>query len=296
MKTAEGIYCALVTPLNRDESIDVKGTEKLTEQVLSGGTHGILALGSTGEQIALTAKAKEEYLSNLRKFVPQDIPLMVGCGATSTKLAIENCLQAQANGADSVIVTAPCFYPFGEDQLVKYYEEIAEAIDIPVYLYNISRFVGTKLTASLVGRLAADPRIQGIKESDRDEQLVQDLVEVTRFRNDFSVIQGSDRIFLKSFQWGCKAGVTVVGNVEPSLAPKLYNTWKAGRMEEAEALQAKLLEYVAVITSQGKYPQEMKVILEDMGVCSDTMTSPYMPLTGAQKETLLAQWKNLVNQ
>lgn len=296
MNAAEGIYCALVTPLNKDESIDVSGVEKLTEKVLSGGTHGILALGSTGEQIALTSRSKEDYLRNLRRFVPENIPLMVGCGATSTKLAIENCIQAQENGADCVIVTAPCFYPFGEDQLVKYYEEIAQAIQIPVYLYNISRFVGTKLTASLVGRLAADSRIQGIKESDRDETLVRDLIEVTKHRSDFSVIQGSDRIFLKSFQWGCKAGVTVVGNVEPAIAPKLYNAWKEGRVAEAEALQEKLLEYVAVITSQGKYPQEMKVILEDMGICSDSMTSPYIPLTTEQKQTLLHSWNNLTAQ
>lgn len=294
MKCAEGIYCALVTPLHSDESIDVYGTEKLTERVLSGGTHGILALGSTGEQIALTQRAKEKYLQKLRQIVPSGTPLMVGCGATSTRLAIENCRQAENCGADAVIVTAPCFYPFGEDQLVKYYEEITEAIHLPVYLYNISRFVGTKLTASLVSRLASDSRIQGIKESDLDEQLVRDLVAVTSHREDFSVIQGSDRIFLKSFHWGCKAGVTVVGNVEPSLAPRLYEAWKKGKEAEAEALQEKLLEYVAVITSQGCYPQELKVILKSMDICSETMTSPFLPMTKEQKMSLLRQWKKLV--
>lgn len=293
MNCAQGIYCALVTPLRTDESIDIAGTERLVERVLAGGVHGILALGSTGEQIALSAAAKEQYISSLRRLVPETVPLMVGCGATSTKLAIENCRQAQANGADSVIVTAPCFYPFGEDSLVKYYEEIAEAVSIPIYLYNISRYVGTKLTPSLVGRLAADHRIQGIKESDRDEKLVQELVSVTRHRDDFSVIQGSDRVFLKSFRWGCKAGVTVVGNVAPSIAPRLYNAWKNGREEEAEALQKALLDCVAVITSQGRYPQEMKVILEQQGVCDDTMTSPYIPLTKDQKRLLLEQWDEL---
>ena len=293
MRSAEGIYCALVTPLNRDESIDVAGVQKLTEKVLAGGVHGILALGSTGEQIALTAASKEQYLQNLRRFVPDSIPLMVGCGATSTKLAIENCLQAENCGADSVIITAPCFYPFGEDQLVKYYEVIAQATRLPVYLYNISRFVGTTLTAPLVARLAKDSRIQGIKESDRNEQLVQDLVAVTKHRDDFSVIQGSDRLFLKSFQWGCKAGVTVVGNVEASIAPALYDAWKQGREAVAENLQKRLLEYVAVITSQGCYPQELKAILAHMGVCEETMTSPYLPLTDRQRNDLLDQWQKL---
>lgn len=294
MKCAEGIYCALVTPLNSDESIDTRGTQRLVKKVLAGGVHGILALGSTGEQMALTTGAKEAFLKQLRRDIPTEIPMMVGCGATSTKLAIENCLQAESCGADAVIVTAPCFYPFGEDQLVKYYEEIVQATHLPVYLYNISRFVGIKLTASLVARLAADPRIQGLKESDRDEQLVRDLVAVTNHRENFSVIQGSDRIFLKSFRWGCKAGVTVVGNVEPALAPQLYNAWKKGDEKEAEALQEKLLEYVAVITSEGKYPQELKVILEHMGICHDEMTSPYLPLLEKQKESIVAEWNALI--
>lgn len=139
MKCAEGIYCALVTPLNSDESIDTRGTQRLVKKVLAGGVHGILALGSTGEQMALTTGAKEAFLKQLRRDIPTEIPMMVGCGATSTKLAIENCLQAESCGADAVIVTAPCFYPFGEDQLVKYYEEIVQATHLPVYLYNISR-------------------------------------------------------------------------------------------------------------------------------------------------------------
>ena len=98
---------------------------------------------------------------------------------------------------------------------------------------------------------------------------MQELIAATRFRDDFSVIQGSDRILLKSFRWGCKAGVTVVGNVEPSLAPRLYDAWACGREEEAETLQKALLGYVAVITSQGRYPQEIKVILQEQGICGE---------------------------
>lgn len=222
------------------------------------------------------------------------MPLLVGCGATSTKLAIRNCKDAQALGADGVIVTAPCFYPFGEDALSKYYEEIADAVDIPVYLYNISRFVGTTLTTSLVKRLSQDSRIKGIKESDRNEELVQQLIAVTAHREDFAVIQGSDRIFLKSFDWGCKAGVTVVGNVAPELPVRLYRAWADGRREEAQALQENLLHYVQAITCLGRYPQEMKAILAGRGMMKDIMTSPFVPLTDGEKKTVMAAWNELI--
>lgn len=293
MKEIKGILCALLTPLNEDESIDLRAAQQLTEAVVAGGTDGILALGSTGESIALTREARRSFISAVRKTIPGDMPLLAGCGATSTKLAIDYCRDAQELGADAVIVTAPCFYPFGEDSLYKYYEEIAESIDIPVYLYNISRFVGTTLTASLVKRLAADSRIKGIKESDRNEQLVQELIEVTKHRDDFAVIQGSDRIFLKSFDWGCKAGVTVVGNVEPELPVKLYRAWAEGRREDAEKLQELLLRYVSAITCLGRYPQEMKAILASQGMMKDVMTSPFMPLTDAEKAKLAAEWDAL---
>lgn len=296
MKEIKGIICALLTPLNEDESIDVEAAVTLTRSVAAGGANGILALGSTGESIALSREARKVFIKTVKENIPEDMPLLVGCGATSTKLAIEFSRDAEALGADGVIVTAPCFYPFGEDSLYKYFEEIADAVNIPVYLYNISRFVGTTLTASLVERLAKDSRIKGIKESDRNEELVQRLLQVTAHRDDFAVIQGSDRIFLKSFDWGCKAGVTVVGNVEPELPVKLYKAWAEGRREEAERLQKLLLEYVAAITCLGRYPQEMKAILEKRGVMKSVMTSPFMPLTEEEKEKIMTAWNGLEHQ
>lgn len=294
MKEIKGILCALLTPLNEDESIDLDAAERLTEFVAAGGTNGILALGSTGESIALDREARNSFVKKVREYIPDEMPLLVGCGATSTKLAIRNCKDAQALGADGVIVTAPCFYPFGEDALSKYYEEVADAVDIPVYLYNISRFVRTTLTTSLVKRLSQDSRIKGIKESDRNEELVQQLIAVTAHREDFAVIQGSDRIFLKSFDWGCKAGVTVVGNVAPELPVRLYRAWADGRREEAQALQENLLHYVQAITCLGRYPQEMKAILAGRGMMKDIMTSPFVPLTDGEKKTVMAAWNELI--
>lgn len=286
MKEVKGILCALVTPLLPDESVDTEAVKRIVRHVDAGGTHGYLVLGSTGEQIALNREAKKAMVTTVKACIPEDKPLLVGCGATSTKLAIQNCLDAQQWGADAVIVTPPCFYPFNEDGLVKYFTEISEETEIPVYLYNISRFTKCKITANVVKRLLDNPKICGIKESDRDETLVQEILEVSHCRKDFVVIQGSDRIFLKSFRWGCQAGVTVVGNLVPNIAPAIYNAFKNGQQEVAEALQQKLLDWVGVVTALGKFPQELKTLMSWEGLCTAQMTSPYIPLTAEMEQNL----------
>lgn len=281
MKAAQGIYCALVTPLNPDESVDVQAAQRIAAHMAEGGTDGILALGSTGEQIALTAKAKNAMIAAVRKAWPKPT-LMVGCGSTSTALTLENVRAAQDLGADSVIITPPCFYPFDADALTRYYETIADQSRIPVYLYNISRFAGVRIPVETVQRLLAHPNIMGIKESDRDEDYLSELLQISSFREDFSVMQGSDRLLLSSLEAGCKAGVTVVGNLEPKLPVALYQAWKNGLHTQAQELQKKLLSYVQLITCLGRYPQELKALMNQRGLCAPTMTSPFLPLSPEQ--------------
>lgn len=284
-KEIGGILCALVTPLNKYEQVDREAAVRIAKNVEQAGTDGLLVLGSTGEQIALTRENKRAMISAVRESCP-DLPLIAGCGATGTTLAIQNVRDAQESGADAVIVTPPCFYPFGADALTEYYTAIANASDVPVYLYNISRFVGTKIPVETVRQLLDHPKIRGIKESDRDEDYVAELLSVSRDRPDFAVLQGSERIFLRSFDRGCKGGVTVVGNLAPEIAPAMYRAWKSGNRPEAERLQQKLLDYVAVITMHGRFPQELKEAMSSKGLCESYMTSPFIPLTREQNESL----------
>ena len=292
MKLLEGILCACVTPLLEDEAIDRTAAKQMARHI-SQGVNGVVALGSTGEQIALTRKAKRDFLEVMRETLPQGMPLLAGCGSTSTRLTLENCRDAERAGADAVIVTPPCFYSFDEDAVVRFYTEVADASHLPMYLYNISRCVGYAISERAVERLLAHPNIRGIKESDRNEALVQKLVQIAKNRPDFSVLQGSDRIFLKSFQWGCSAGVTVVGNLAPELAPALYAAFRRGDLARAEALQRELLDFVAVITMLGRFPLELKCLMQRKGLCGDKMTSPFVPLTQVEKETLFSAYEAL---
>lgn len=287
MEAVKGILCATVTPLRADETVDTEAVGRICRHVVNGGVNGILVLGSTGEGLALDQEAKRAVIRATRENIPSAMPLIAGCGATSTKMAIDNIHDAEECGADAVILTPPCFYPFGDDALVTYFTECAQASHVPVYLYNISRFVGVRISPEVVRRLLDNPKIQGIKESDRDEAYVQELLNVSKDRKDFAVIQGSERIFLQSFDWGCPAGVTVVGNLAPDITPKLYKAWKEGNREEAERMQKKSLDYVKVITMLGMFPQELKTCMAYKGLCESHMTSPFPKMPESKREELI---------
>lgn len=293
MEAASGIYCALVTPLTDAEKIDREAAAHITRYVVNGGVDGLLALGSTGEQIALDCEGKRRFLKTVRANMPSSMPLIAGCGATSTRLAVQNVRDAQDVGADAVILTPPCFYPFGDDALVAYFTDVAKEASVPVYLYNISRYVGVRISPEVVRRLLDNPKIMGVKESDRDEEYLRQLLEVSAGRKDFSVIQGSERIFVKSFERGCKAGVTVVGNLAPDIAPALYKAWREHRTADAERLQQKLLDYVAVITMLGMFPQELKACMSTKGLCSVRMTAPFVSMSGEQQSKLFEALRKL---
>ena len=101
-------------------------------------------------------------------------------------------------------------------------------------------------------------------------------------------MQGSERVFVQSFDMGCPAGVTVVGNVDAEPAVRLYHAWKDGNREEADRLQALLLDYVRVITMLGMFPQELKICMKGMGLLrSDRMTSPFPEVTDTQRKKVL---------
>ena len=293
MKNIDGIICALVTPLTENERIDVASARRLTKHVVDGGVSGIIALGSTGEQISLVQKEKRVFLDTVRKQIPKSIPMIAGIGSTSTLNAIANGIDAKKSGADAIIVTPPCFYVHSDNELIKYYREIADAVDLPVYLYNISRYVKNKIGVSVAEELARDTRFAGIKESDRDFEYLKELLKIQEHYPNFNVVQGSDRILVESFLAGCRSGVAVTANLLPEMPIELYKSFLEGNIEKARALQDKILEYVGLIVKFGKFPCELKTILSWEGLCTKFMTSPYIMLDHGQEDILREEKRKL---
>lgn len=290
----QGIICALITPIDDQERIDESAVGRLVKHVTSGGVKSLIALGSTGEQANLRDSEKQRFIKAVKNTIPDGISLIAGTGDTGTLRAIDNSKRAQDAGADAVIITPPSYYPCDDKALMEYYERIAEAIDIPVILYNISRFTGNKLSVELVKDLCADHRIIGIKDSDRDMDYFNKLLEATRGQKHFSVIQGSDRVFVESFAAGSPAGVSVTANICPELVVKLYDKFREGNMAEAERLQQRNLDVVKVIIRHGCFPVELKTVAAGLGLCDARATSPFPVLPNDSAEQLVTDFKSVI--
>jgi 4-hydroxy-tetrahydrodipicolinate synthase len=293
MDSIKGIICALVTPLTEDEKVDVESAKRLTRHVISGGISGIIALGSTGEQVSLTQKEKRIFMDTVREQIPESIPMIVGAGSTSTVNAIVNGIEAKKSGADAIIVTPPCFYTHSDDELIKYYREIADVVDLPLYLYNISRYAKNKISIPVVEELAKDTRFSGIKESDWDFEYLKELLKIQERYPHFDIIQGSDRLLIDSFLAGCSSGVAVTANMIPKLPVELYKNFLEGNIEKARVLQDEILEYVGLIGKFGKFPCELKAILSWEGLSTRIMTSPHIMLDSEQEDILKEEKRKL---
>ena len=291
--TLEGIICALITPLTEQEKIDERGVDKLLERVVGGGIKTLLALGSTGEQATLRDAEKRRLLQVVKNAMPAGVALIVGTGDTGTLRAIDNAKMAQDAGADAVIVTPPSYYLFDDGALLNYYERIAEAIELPIILYNISRYTGNKLSLELVKRLSADQRIIGIKDSDRDMDYFHKLLERTHAQKHFSVIQGSDRLFVESFVAGAPAGVSVTANIYPELTVSLYDHYRRGDIGGAQARQQRNLELVKVIIRHGCFPVELKTAADNPARKEpETVNSPPPDTSPARQRPFLIPPEN----
>ncbi|MDD5728842.1 MAG: dihydrodipicolinate synthase family protein [Victivallales bacterium] len=292
--TLQGIICALITPLDEQERIDEGAVERLIKHVVSGGIKSVIALGTTGEQATLRDSEKQRFIKALKKVFPDDVSLITGTGDTGTLRAIDNTRMAQDAGADAVIVTPPSYYPFDDEALEEYYEQIAEAVDLPVILYNISRYTGNKLSPELVKKLSSDLRIIGIKDSDRDMDYFHKLLELTRERKHFSVIQGSDRLFAESFAAGAPAGVSVTANIHPELTVELFKRFQCGDIAGVEKLQRRNLELVKIIIRHGCFPVELKAAAAGLGLCRAAATSPFPVLPKDKTEQIVKDIKSII--
>jgi len=292
--TLQGIICALITPLTEQEKIDLRGVDQLLERVIGGGINTLLALGSTGEQAMLRDAEKQRMLQAVKSALPAGVALIVGTGDTGTERAIDNAKMAQDAGADAVIVTPPSYYPFADGSLQEYYERIAEAIALPVILYNISRFTGNKLSQELVTKLSADQRIIGIKDSDRDMDYFRQLLKLTQAHKHFAVIQGSDRLLVESFVAGSPAGVSVTANIYPELTVSLYEQCRRGDSVGAQTLQQRNLELVKVIIRHGCFPVELKTAAAGLGLCQAMASSPFPVLSEQDRQQLVHDVQKII--
>lgn len=290
MKKFHGALVALVTPFI-DGKLDEQGLKDLIEFQIKNGTHGIVPVGTTGESATLSFDEHKKVVDITVKTVNGRVPVVAGTGANSTLEAIELTESARESGADAVLSVVPYYNKPNQEGIYLHFKEIAEKVDIPMFLYNVPGRTVINMLPETVARLAELDNVIGIKEASGSLEQVTDVLRSCP--DDFIVLSGDDFTAMPSICVGTKGVISVVSNVYPQAMAALMETALAGDLVKANELNRKLFPLMKLMFAAPS-PAPAKKGAELLGKIKDgTPRLPMAPIDDATLARLQATMKEL---
>jgi len=238
----KGSIVALVTPFNKDGSVNYDELGRLLDFHLNNNTGGIVILGTTGEASTLSFEEEEEIVKFSVKRVNHKIPLIVGSGSNETEKAVRSSRIYSELGADYVLVITPYYNKTNETGLIKHFEAVANASKCPVIMYNVPSRTGMSMSLTAIEKLSKHPNIYGIKEASGNMSYSS---KVARYLSkDFHMFSGNDDIIVPMMSIGSEGVISVVANIAPKQTAKICDLCFNGKYEEAKKLQLDLLPLI----------------------------------------------------
>jgi len=277
-----GAIVAIVTPFRNNE-IDEQGLVDLINFQIENGTHGIVPCGTTGESATVSFDEHKKIIELTVKTVAGRIPVIAGTGANSTAEAIDLAKSAKASGVDATLSVVPYYNKPSQEGLYQHFKAITEAVDIPVFLYNVPSRTVTNMLPETVARLAKFENIIGIKDATASLQQISEVIR--QCPDDFIVLSGDDFTCMPTVFIGGKGVISVTSNVHPRGMADLMEAALAGDIKKANEIHYTLLP---LMTSMFVAPNPVpaKKGVELMGKIKDGL--PRLPLTEIDDKALQA--------
>lgn len=276
-----GCTVALVTPF-RDGQIDETALRSLVEWQISQGTPTLSPVGTTGESPTLTHEEHERVIALVVETASGRARVMPGTGSNSTAEAIRLTQFAARVGADGALLVAPYYNRPNQEGLYRHFATIAEAVDLPLVLYNIPGRTGRNVEPETVERLAQLGPIVAIKEAAGSLDQVSELVT----RTNLTVLSGDDSLTLPMLAVGAEGVVSVVGNLVPRDVRALIDAFLAGRLEEARERHARLFPLCKELLSLAPNPVPLKAAMELLGRGNGELRLPMCAVDSNSREIL----------
>ena len=276
-----GLMPAMVTPFDERGEVDLEATEAVVERFVEAGVDGISPLGSTGESTHLAADERRRFTEEVVRIVAGRVPLVAGVGSAGTREAVDLARHAQSAGVDAVLVVSPFYWTVGEEALFRHFAAVAEAVDIPVFIYNLPLLINTDLSASLIARIAAEyPNVAGIKDTTAQyTHTVEVLQEVKPVRPDFTVLAGFEPLILPSMLAGADGSICAFANVAPELFVGLVKAAREGDLQRAAELHRRVLFLLTLGAASDPPISAVKLAMRMLGVpISPAVRGPALPI------------------
>lgn len=237
MKTIElkGIITPILTPMYEDESINVPELRRQVDRMIENGVHALFPFGTNGEGYILSEEEKKLVLETVIEQCSGRVPVYAGTGCISTKETVRQSKMACAAGADVLSVITPSFAAASQDELYAHYKAVAEAVDLPIVLYNIPARTGNALAPVTVGRLAQIENIVGAKDSSGSFTNILGYIDAGKKKQSkpFYTLSGNDQLIIWTLLAGGSGGIAGCANVYPHTMASIYNLFMEGKIEEA---------------------------------------------------------------
>ena len=259
----KGMITAMVTPFDKKQKIDVHATKTLVNQLIRSNVSGLFIIGTNGEFHVMTQEEKLQFAKIVIQETNKRVPVYVGTGGNSTEEVVTLSKEMEKIGADALSVITPYFLSLNEEELYRHYVTIAEAVSIPIVLYNIPKNTGIHLSTDLIKRLAKINNIVGIKDSSGDIENIKRYIEATK-EDDFSVLSGSDSLIFKALDAGATGAIAATSNLLTNIDVSIYQHWLHNERNEAEKAQSSI-EELRRILKLGSTPSVLKKAMEMAG-------------------------------
>ncbi|MBP0965100.1 MAG: 4-hydroxy-tetrahydrodipicolinate synthase [Oscillospiraceae bacterium] len=285
-----GAGVAIVTPMNADGSINFEQFGKNIDYQIENGTDAIIVCGTTGEASTMTDEEHIECIRYCVKRTAKRVPVIAGTGSNDTAYAVALSKEAEAAGVDALLVVTPYYNKASQRGLVAHFTAIADAVNIPIILYNIPGRTGVNMAVDTIKTLAEHKNICAVKEASGNIGYVAKLAAACGDKID--IYSGNDDMIVPIMSLGGKGVISVLSNVMPRETHDMCKFCLDNNFAEAQKLQISLLEFINNLFIDVN-PIPVKEAMNLCGMNAGTLRMPLMEMTDANKATLRASMEKL---
>lgn len=279
-----GVFPALTTQFRDDQSLDIDATARHLETLIDAGIHGVVLLGTVGENTALEHTEKLTVVREMLAVAAGRIPVLTGVAEYTTRLACRFAADVERSGAGGLMVLPGMVYKSDERETITHFRAVAHATGLPIMIYNNPVSYGVDVPPEGFAQLAGIPNIVAIKESSENVRRITDLVNLVGDR--FILFAGVDDLVLESMLLGVQGWVSGLVNAFPHENRALWDFASAGRWKEARELYRWYTPLLHLDTKV-KLVQYIKLAMAEAGLGSEMVRAPKLPLAGAEREAIL---------
>ncbi len=278
------VVTAMLTPFNSNLEIDFDAVEKVANHLAQNGTDAILVAGTTGESPTLTHEEELELLKAVKNAAGDRVKIMIGAGSNCTKTAVEASKQVENAGADAILSVVPYYNKPSQKGLIEHFSQVAQAVDIPIMIYNIPGRTGLNMLPDTICELADKfGNISSVKQSNPDLDQVTEIAMKTP--DDFLIYSGDDSLTLPMLSLGSYGVVSVASHIVGKEIKEMITAFKSGKTREATEIQHKIYPLFKSLF-MAPNPTPLKAAMQETGLIEGYVRPPLVVISEEERNKL----------